>query len=70
MHTNAMFERAQTRFNACFPALATPKLALFLSRSRLANNEGGETHREGMAGTERLKPPVMFVPIEERFHKE
>ena len=30
-----MFERAQTRFNACFPALATPKLALFLSHSRL-----------------------------------
>jgi hypothetical protein len=34
VHANAVFERAQTRFNACFPALATPKLALFLSRSR------------------------------------
>ena len=26
---------------------------------------GGKAHREDMAGTERLKPPAMFVPIEE-----
>ena len=31
-------ERAQARFNACSPALATPKPALFLSRSRLRLN--------------------------------
>jgi hypothetical protein len=33
LHAKAVFERAQARFNACSPALATPKPALFLSRS-------------------------------------
>src|SRR5580692_9249244 len=32
-HAKAVFERAQARFNACSPALATPKPALFLSKS-------------------------------------
>ena len=33
LHAKAVFERTQPRFNACSPALATPKPALFLSRS-------------------------------------
>ena len=33
LHAKAVFERAQARFNACSPALATAKPALFLSRS-------------------------------------
>jgi hypothetical protein len=33
LHAETVFERAQPRFNACSPALATPKPALFLSRS-------------------------------------
>jgi hypothetical protein len=33
LHAKAVFERAQARFNACSPALATPKPALFVSRS-------------------------------------
>jgi hypothetical protein len=33
LHAKAVFERAQARFNACSPALATPKPALFLARS-------------------------------------
>ena len=28
-HTKAVFERAKARFNACSPALTTPKPALF-----------------------------------------
>jgi hypothetical protein len=32
VHAEAVFERAHARFNACSPALATPKPALFLSR--------------------------------------
>ena len=32
LHAEAVFERAHTCFNACSPALATPKPALFLSR--------------------------------------
>jgi hypothetical protein len=34
------------------------------------NNEGGEAHREDMAGTERLKRTATFVPIEEGFQKK
>jgi hypothetical protein len=32
LHPKAVFERAQARFNACSPALAAPKPALFLPR--------------------------------------
>src|SRR5262245_40123884 len=31
---------------------------------------GGKAHREDMAGTERLKPPAMFVPIKEGFQRK
>jgi hypothetical protein len=33
VHAEAVFERTHARFNACSPALATPKPALFLSGS-------------------------------------
>jgi hypothetical protein len=32
LHAKGVFERAQARFNAASPALATPKPALFLSQ--------------------------------------
>ena len=31
---------------------------------------GGKAHTEDMAGTERLKPPAMFVPIKEGFQRK
>ena len=33
VHSEAVFERAHARFNACSPALATAKPALFLAKS-------------------------------------
>jgi hypothetical protein len=33
LHAKAVFERAEPRFDACSPALATPKPALLLSGS-------------------------------------